>query len=536
MQRTASLSYFTIQRKRLYHCSVKKSIPFLKKYPKHKKIFVKNNKNEMFFSEIRRFSVLDRFVFFKNELAKAFSGMEDFYARNLKFGNDEFFLYYIRGHSAGDAINRFVISPISEAYIEGRGANPIESIVTITGFTAAKTLEEAKNAILSGNSLLVFAAMPPDVFGYICATRNETARPNTEPETENVVRGPHEGFNETAVQSEMLLRRRIKSERLKSEKMTIGTLSKTDVIIMYIEGIVNERALDILKKRLSSIRTDALLDSGSVEAYISDGKHALYPTVGNSERPDKVAGKILEGRIAIIADGSPVVLTVPYLFCEGFQVSEDYAKSSFFATFVRSLRFAAVLFALYLPALFTSLVTHHIDFLPQEIAEYMAESRKEMTVSLLWEVVTAFIIFEILREVGLRMPKAVGSAVGIVGSLILGESAVSAGIISPLVLIIVAFSAVCNFICAPYMNPNGLYRFAVLIVSGFTGMFGFFAFAAFTLLLGCGKTSFGIPYFSPFAPISTRGLADFLYMAPIWKQKKLPSCVSGRDITRTEGK
>ena len=134
------------------------------------------------------------------------------------------------------------------------------------------------------------------------------------------------------------------------------------------------------------------------------------------------------------------------------------------------------------------------------------------------------------------MPKAVGSAVGIVGSLILGESAVSAGIISPLVLIIVAFSAVCNFICAPYMNPNGLYRFAVLIVSGFTGMFGFFAFAAFTLLLGCGKTSFGVPYFSPFAPISTRGLADFLYMAPIWRQKKLPSCVSGRDIKRTEGK
>ena len=177
-----------------------------------------------------------------------------------------------------------------------------------------------------------------------------------------------------------------------------------------------------------------------------------------------------------------------------------------------------------------------MGFLPQEMADFMAKTREDMTVSLTWEVITAFLIFEILREVGLRMPKAVGSAVGIVGSLILGESAVSAGIISPLVLIIVAFSAVCNFICAPYMNPNGLYRFAVLIVSGFTGMFGFFAFAAFTLLLGCGKTSFGVPYFSPFAPISTRGLADFLYMAPIWRQKKLPSCVSGRDIKRTEGK
>ncbi len=496
---------------------------------------MKNTKKEIFYYDAEIF-VLNDFELLKNELQKAFAGMEDFFVRTLRFGNDEFFIYYIRGHSAGDAINRFVIAPLSEAYLEGEGANPIGSIVTNCGFLAAKSLEEAKNALLSGNSLLAFEHMPKDAFGYICATRNETARPNIEPETENVVRGPHEGFNENAQQSEMLLRRRIKSEHLKSEKMTLGTLTKTDVIIMYIDGIVNEKALAMLKKRLSSIRADSLIDSGSVEMYISDGKHALYPTVGNSERPDKVAGKILEGRIAVIVDGSPVVLTVPYLFCEGFQVSEDYAKSPFYATFVRSLRFAAVLFALYLPALFTALVTHHMDFLPQEMADYMASTREGMTVSLLWEVVTAFIIFEILREVGLRMPKAVGSAVGIVGSLILGESAVSAGIISPFVLIIVAFSAVCNFICAPYMNPNGMYRFAVLIVSGITGIFGFFAFLTATLLLGCAKTSFGVPYFSPFAPISTDGLSDFLYMSPIWKQKKVPACVSGRSATRTEGK
>ena len=479
---------------------------------------------------------MNNFELLKKDLQKAFSGMEDFFLRTLRFGNDEFLIYYIRGLSAGDAINRFVISPVSEAYLQGEGANPIESIVVSSGFTAAKSAEEAKNSLLSGNSLLAFASMPSDIFGYICATRNETARTNTEPETENVVRGPHEGFNENAQQSEVLLRRRIKSERLKSEKMTLGSLTKTDVIIMYIDGLVNEKALGILKKRLCAIRADALIDSGSVEMYISDGKHALYPTVGNSERPDKVAGKILEGRIAVIVDGSPVVLTVPYLFTEGFQVSEDYAKSTFFATFVRSLRFAAVLFALYLPALFTALVTHHMDFLPREMADYMASTREGMTVSLLWEVVTAFIIFEILREVGLRMPKAVGSAVGIVGSLILGESAVSAGIISPFVLIIVAFSAVCNFICAPYMNPNGIYRFAILLVSGISGIFGFFTFLTATLLVGYGKSSFGVPYFSPFAPISTDGLSDFLYMSPIWRQKKVPSCVSGRNLTRTEGK
>jgi spore germination protein KA len=378
--------------------------------------------------------------------------------------------------------------------------------------------------------------MPPDIFGYICAAKNDTGRANTEPETENVVRGPHDGFNESAAGNAVLLRRRIKSEKLKSEKTLIGSLSKTEVIIMYISDLVNLRALALLKKRLADVKTDVLIDSGSLEVYIQDGKHALYPSVGNSERPDKVAAKISEGRIAVIVDGSPVVLTVPYLFCEGLQVSEDYSKSTFFATFVRSLRFLALLLGIILPGLFLALTEHHMSFLPQEMADFMAETRKDMTVSLTWEIISAFLIFEILREVGLRMPKAVGSAVGVVGSLILGESAVSAGIISPFVLIIVAFSAVCNFICAPYMNPNAILRFALIIAGGFFGIFGFFSLFAAVLLLGAGKSSFGVPYFSPFAPLSAEGIGDFLYMSPIWKMKKVPPAVSGRNAERTEGR
>ncbi|MGN1095867.1 MAG: spore germination protein, partial [Eubacteriales bacterium] len=396
--------------------------------------------------------------------------------------------------------------------------------------------EKAKEALLSGNSLVVSDVMPEGIFGYICSTRNEEGRGNDEPETENVIRGPHDGFNESAEQSAMLLRRRIKSEKLKSEKITLGTLTKTDVIIMYISDIVNKDSLDILKKRLSDIKADSLIDSGSVEIYIQDGKRALYPTVGNSERPDKVAAKILEGRIAVIVDGSPVVLTVPYIFCEGLQVSEDYSKSPFYATFVRALRFAALLFTLYLPGFFVAALTHHSAFLPEKLVVYMQTSRENISAPLFWEISVAFLIFELLREVGLRMPKAVGSAVGIVGSLILGDSAVDAGIISPFVLIVVAFCAVCNFISAPYMNPNGIYRFILIIAGGAAGLFGFFAATILSLVAACRKTSFGVPYFSPFAPVSVEGLRDFIYMSPIWRMKKVPPSVSGRDILRTEGK
>ena len=465
-----------------------------------------------------------------------FACMSDFCTRKLRFGGKDFFILYIAGHASKDLLAKFIIEPLSSAHLRGGAHFPIEDIITGGGFSEALDFDMAKSAVLEGNALIVFPDMPPDIFGYICTVKNDEGRAIAEPETENVIRGPHDGFTESAAASAMLLRRRIKSEHLKSEKMTIGDLTQTEVTIMYISDLVNREALAKLKRRLADIRVSSVIDSGFIEEYIQDGRHALYPTVGNSERPDKVAAKLLEGRIAVIVDGSPVVLTVPYLFCEGFQVSEDYSKSSFFATFVRSLRFAAVLLGIFLPGLFLALTEHHMEFLPQEMADFMAKTREDMTVSLTWEIITAFLIFEILREVGLRMPKAVGSAVGVVGSLILGESAVKAGIVSPFVLIIVAFSAVCNFICAPYMNPNAIFRFALILSGGFFGLFGFFALLSVALLLGAGKSSFGVPYFSPFAPLSAEGLRDFLYMSPIWKMKRVPPALSGKSKVRTEGK
>ena len=478
----------------------------------------------------------EKFEVLKGRLCGDFAEMSDFAVRELAFGRETFYILYIIGLCSKELLEKFVLSPLSAAYLRGGSNAHTESIITGGGVSAARDYGEAKDAVLSGNALLISEGMAEDIFGYIVAAKNDEGRANTEPETENVVRGPHDGFNESAQQNAMLLRRRIKSASFKSEKLVLGTLSKTDVVIMYISHLVNRRALAMLKKRLSGIDASALTDSGSVEMYIQDGLHALYPTVGNSERPDKVAAKILEGRIAVIVDGSPVVLTVPYLFCEGFQVSEDYAKSPFFATFVRSLRFAAVLIGVLLPGLFLALAEHHTAFLPREMVDFLAETRKDMTVSLTWEIITAFLIFEILREVGLRMPKAVGSAVGVVGSLILGESAVSAGIISPFVLIIVAFSAVCNFICAPYMNPNAVFRFALILAGGVFGIFGFFAALAYALVQGASKSSFGVPYFSPFAPLSAEGMRDFLYMSPIWRMKKVPPAVSGKNAERTRGR
>ncbi|MBQ0125197.1 MAG: spore germination protein, partial [Clostridiales bacterium] len=344
----------------------------------------------------------------------------------------------------------------------------------------------------------------------------------------------HEGFTENGGFNAALIRRRIRTSHLKKEDFSIGAQSKTEVSIMYLDNVVRPDVLDTLRRRLSKIKINGVLDSGYVEMFIQDGRFSVYPTAGNSERPDKVAAKILEGRVAVIVDGSPVVHTVPYLFCEGFQVTEDYSKSTYFATFERILRFFGTVLSLFLPAFFI-VECKYPDFAPSGFSEYIAKARENIKIPVLMEVLLVFLVFELVREVGLRMPKAVGSAVGIVGSLVLGDSAVEAGIISAPVLIVVAFAAVGNFLCPPYMNANVIYRAVLIFAAGFFGIFGFFAAVCVSVALFCSKYSFGTPYLYPLAPFSLYGQLDYVLMMPLSKQKIIPTALSGKKIRRVGG-
>ena len=470
----------------------------------------------------------------KRELSRIFADMSDFAVRELTFGDNRLYIAYISNYSSKVFINKYIIEPISYAFEQGTASFPLDSVITNVKVETVADIAAAEQALLAGNAFVFCDAFTAGV-GISVFTKNEEGRSTSEPETENVIRGPHEGFTESGENNAMLLRRRLHTSRLKKRSMTIGSVSGTDVAVMFIEGIAKQETVDEVCRRLGEIKTDAILDSGYVEIFIQDGKTSVYPTVGNSERPDKVAAKLLEGRVAIIVDGSPVVLTVPYLFCEGLQVTEDYSKSTWYATFIRVIRFAALLVALYFPALFVALFVRHRALLPPNLISMIEEARISLPFSLFWEVIVIFLIFETVREVGLRMPKAVGSAVGLVGSLILGDSAIEAGIASAPVLIVVAFAAVCNFIVPPYMNSNMLYRFFMIVVSGAFGLFGFFTATALTLLYASMKTSFGVPYFSPFAPIDPQGLRDFLFMAPLPAMRRVPISIAGKDIPRRNG-
>lgn len=464
-----------------------------------------------------------------------FSDMCDFFIRELTFGKKHLYVAYLTGYSSRIFINEYILQPICRAMEGDRLPRPIESVIINAKIESISEMDAVKKAILAGDAV-VFGDYMENGIAISVTTKNEDGRSPVEPDTENVIRGAHEGFTESGENNAMLIRRRLKTEKLKRRLFPVGTLSSVNVSVMYLEGVADARLVEEVIRRIKDIQTDTILDSGDVEIWIQDGKLPLYPTVGNSERPDKVAAKLLEGRVAILVDGSPVVLTAPYLFLEAFQVSEDYAKSSWYATFIRSLRFFAYLIALYFPALLVALFVRHTALLPEKLISLITDARETLPFSVFWEVLVIFLIFESVREVGLRMPKAVGSAIGFVGSLLLGDSAIKAGIASAPVLIVVALAAICNFIVPPYMNANSLYRFLMIVISGALGLYGFFGGMMLSAILLCGKNSFGVPYLSPIAPIDVAGLGDFLVMIPVFSMRRLPRAITGRRIPRSRGK
>jgi len=229
---------------------------------------------------------------------------------------------------------------------------------------------------------------------------------------------------------------------------------------------------------------------------------------------DKVASKLLSGRVALIVDGSPFVLTAPYVFAESIQSAEDYLRSPYYATFIRCLRFLALMIAVYLPALLVTVITSHNELLPEMIIKTIEEMRAKMPFSMFWEVFVVLIIFEMLREVGVRMPRAAGDAIGIVGSLILGSAAIQAGIASPIVIITVAMAAVCAFIVPVYMYSTVFLRFIFLFLGFKLGFYGLILGTLLILFIMSKTNSFGSSYMSPLAPFDKVGMQDFFITIP----------------------
>ncbi len=449
-----------------------------------------------------------------NVLKGRFAGCADFNIRPV-FLPDGACIYIsnLGNYSDRAFISETIVRPLVRLEAMPKSEKNFFGIISSNELIKVGNVDEAETKLLSGFAL-VLCEFDERASIFCIMAKRVGGRSVSEPDTETVVRGPREGFIENAEDNIALLRKRLKTTAFKTVNIPVGEYTKTSVYVAYLDGVASKETLSRVKNELSKISIPSVMDSGYIEHYLQKRVPSLFTNVGNSEKPDKVAAKLVEGRIAIICDGSPVVLTVPYLFVESLQSAEDYLKTPYYATFIRFVRLFSLFIALYLPAIYLTLLEHHAGAVPYKLYRSVVEARRDLPFGVFGELLTILLIFELIREVGVRMPRAVGDAVGIVAGLILGDAAISAGLASAQAIMVVALTAVASFSIPPYMNSLMLIRLVNLLLAKILGFEGVALSLGFLLIFLCRRESFGVPYMSPFAPMDKAELSDGLIVRP----------------------
>lgn len=393
----------------------------------------------------------------------------------------------------------------------------------------AKTFADATKEILDGNSLLLVDGI---AVGFIVGAKLLPNRAVIEPPTDVAVKGPREGFIEDIKTNMALVRKRLKTPDLRFETLRVGKRSDTAVALCWLEGTSNETVKDEIKKKLEKIQIDNIPDSSYIAAFLSPRKRSVFRTVGTTEKPDIFTAKIAEGRVGILVDGSPIALTAPYILAEDLQSSEDYFISPFVATVTRFLRFISLLVAILLPAFYVSAQLFKMQLLPLGLMLTIASSTRDIPLSPSLEMFVVLLLLEILKEASIRMPKYVGMSLSVVGALVLGETAVSAGFLSTPAIIIVAFSGICLYTVPNFVETGSLLRWLFLLVGGSIGPFGIILLLAFVLYYLLSTDDYGAPLLAPFSPLTAHDLRDTLVKYDMLSLNTRPHILGSKNKTR----
>ena len=453
-------------------------------------------------------------------------------------------IFYTDGLSDTPALQNFIMESLM-LDIKGtpleKKLTPEHNLLTVLK-DFAMTVGEIKDltnfddlftSLLSGDAILLIDGYSE---GLVIGNKHWVERGITEPMSQTVVRGPREGFSENLRVNTALVRRKLKDPNLWMESKVIGTRTKTNVAIMYINGVANDKIVNEVRLRLDRIDIDGILESGNIEGFIEDSTYSPFPTVFNTERPDTVAAALLEGRIAILVDGTPFVLIVPALFVQFFQSPEDYYVHTGIGSLIRALRFLSFVIALLAPAFFIAITTFHQSMLPPALLISLAAQREGVPFPTFIEALIMEITFEILREAGIRMPRSIGSAMSIVGAFVIGTAAVEAGIISAAMVIVVSITAISSFVSPTYNLAISvrILRFGFMALAASFGLYGIAIGLVALILHLCSLRSFGIPYMSPLAPFNVSDQKDTLIVVPIWKMFTRPRLINQTNKVRQQ--
>jgi spore germination protein len=407
----------------------------------------------------------------------------------------------------------------------------LRSALTTGEVKEEEYIDKSMISLLSGDSLVL-------IDGYkkvlVIGSKGWPNRGVQEPQTESVIRGSRDGFTETMRFNTALLRRRIRDPNLKIKQVKVGVRSKTDIAIAYMDNIVDKKVLEEVQKRIDKINIDGVMDSGYIEHLIEDSWYSPFPQIQNTERPDKVAASLLEGRVAIITDNTPFVLLVPTTLNILFQSSEDYYERWIIASFIRLLRYASAFISLVLPATYIAITSYHPGLMPSDLALYIAGTRIGVPFPAFVEAVIMELTLELLREAGVRLPGPIGQTIGIVGGLVIGQAAVQAGLVSPIMVIVVAITAIASFALPSYSLGISfrILRFILIVFAAVFGLYGLMMGILLILVHLCSLKSFGVPYLSPLVGNTYYEMGDTFVRMPLIATYRRPKTLAGANMIR----
>ncbi len=406
-----------------------------------------------------------------------------------------------------------------------------EQVMTVSEVQAVTEMERFVESVLFGKTGLVVEGMQG---AFLIGAAKGKSRSIEDPISEALLRGPRVGFTERLGDNTGLLRLHGQNESLVMTKFEVGNRVKKDLVLAYMRDIADSKLVEEVSSRIQKIEIDDPMESGYIEQLIEDNVLSPFQQVQNTERPDRVIAGLLEGRVAILLDGTPFALILPVTFSMLLQSPEDYYDRWLPGTFIRVLRFLAAMLALLAPALYISFISYHPGLIPTKLALSITETRQGVPFPSIIEALIMEISIEILREAGIRLPKPIGPAMGIVGGLIIGDAAVNAGIVSPFLVIVVAVTAISSFTIPVYSAGITLriLRFTGMFSAAVLGLFGVVLF----FLLVCSHLvrlkSFGVPYVSPMTPYNISEWKDFIIRAPLKMMKKRPTMLKPNDSDR----
>lgn len=482
--------------------------------------FKKNKKNEI------SSNYNDNLQRVKDEFHYPTNGDLNFRPLDIKAINREGTLFFLRGITDISKIEDKIIKPIMEGQLcenveEDIGEILIKRIISGTSIKKLKYIPEVLSEISEGNAVLIIDEYS-EVLSIACTIFKH--RNIEKPTVENILKGPKESFTEATEVNISLIRKHLKNKDLVTEKKYIGERGSTELYLMYIDGIVNPEILEEVKNRLNKIKVDSIEEASILEQYIEDRPYSMFPSTLTTERPDRVVAFLKEGHIALLLDNSSLVLIVPITLFTLFHTSEDMYQRYIYGNYVRFIRLASMLTALFVPALYMAITTFHSEMLPPDLVMAIIAAREKLPFPVIMEILIMETCFELVREAGVRIPTAVGPTIGIVGTLILGQAAVEANIVSPVLVIAVAITGLSSF-AIPEMSLSYVIRigrFIFLIIAALGGFYGITLSVVAVVAYITTIESFGVPFVSPYAP-SLPSSGDLIFRPMIKKVLLRPS-------------